>query len=55
MVEAHIGGGYERGLDTAVKLTQLLNQQMDKPVRLTGPGVFQALENLLVTPIGRSG
>ncbi|GAP22560.1 glycosyltransferase family 4 protein [Leptolinea tardivitalis] len=38
MVEAHIGGGYERGLDTAVKLTQLLNQQMDKPVRLTVAG-----------------
>ncbi len=38
MVEAHIGGGYERGLDTAVKLTQLLNRQMDKPVRLTVAG-----------------
>jgi glycosyltransferase involved in cell wall biosynthesis len=38
MVEAHIGGGYERGLDTAVKLTQLLNQQMDKPVRLAVAG-----------------
>jgi glycosyltransferase involved in cell wall biosynthesis len=38
MVEAHIGGGYERGLDTAVKLTQMLNQQMDKPVRLTVAG-----------------
>jgi glycosyltransferase involved in cell wall biosynthesis len=38
MVEAHIGGGYERGLDTAVKLTQILNQQMDKPVRLTVAG-----------------
>ncbi|NMB53280.1 MAG: glycosyltransferase family 4 protein [Leptolinea sp.] len=38
MVEAHIGGGYERGLDTAVKLTQLLNQQCDRPVRLTVAG-----------------
>lgn len=38
MVEAHIGGGYERGLDTAVKLTQMLNQQMDKPVRLAVAG-----------------
>lgn len=38
MVEAHIGGGYERGLDTAVKLTQVLNRRMDKPVRLTVAG-----------------
>ena len=38
MVEAHVGGGYERGLDTAVRLTQLLNQQLDKPVRLTVAG-----------------
>lgn len=38
MVEAHIGGGYERGLDTAVKLAQILNRQMDKPVRLTVAG-----------------
>jgi glycosyltransferase involved in cell wall biosynthesis len=41
MVEAHIGGGYERGLDTAVKLTHLLNQQMDRPVRLTVAGNVQ--------------
>lgn len=41
MVEAHIGGGYERGLDTAVKMTHLLNQQMDKPVRLTVAGNVQ--------------
>ncbi len=38
MVEAHIGGGYERGLDTAVKLTQQLNQMIDKPVRLMVAG-----------------
>lgn len=38
MVEAHIGGGYERGLDTAVRLTQLLNQQADRPVRLMVAG-----------------
>jgi glycosyltransferase involved in cell wall biosynthesis len=38
MVEAHVGGGYERGLDTAVRLTQYLNQQMDKSVRLTVAG-----------------
>jgi glycosyltransferase involved in cell wall biosynthesis len=41
MVEAHIGGGYERGLNTAVKMTSLLNQQMDKPVRLTVAGNVQ--------------
>ncbi|MEI8130955.1 MAG: glycosyltransferase family 4 protein [Leptolinea sp.] len=41
MVEAHIRGGYERGLDSAVRLTQLLNQQMDKPVRLTVAGSLQ--------------
>lgn len=41
MVEAHVGGGYERGLDTAVRLTQLLNQQLDKPVRLTVAGNVQ--------------
>jgi glycosyltransferase involved in cell wall biosynthesis len=41
MVEAHIGGGYERGLDTAVKMTYLLNQQLDKPVRLTVAGNVQ--------------
>jgi glycosyltransferase involved in cell wall biosynthesis len=42
MVEAHVGGGYERGLDTAVRLTQLLNQQLDKPVRLTVAGNVDA-------------
>ncbi|HEX7557179.1 MAG TPA: glycosyltransferase family 4 protein [Leptolinea sp.] len=41
MVEAHVGGGYERGLDTAVRLTQILNQQMDKPVRLSVAGNVQ--------------
>jgi glycosyltransferase involved in cell wall biosynthesis len=38
MIEAQIGGGYESGLDTAVKMTQLLNQKMDKPVRLIVAG-----------------
>jgi glycosyltransferase involved in cell wall biosynthesis len=41
MVEAHVGGGYESGLDTAVRLTQTLSQQVDKPVRLTVAGNVQ--------------
>lgn len=38
MIEAQIGGGYESGLDTAVTMTRMLNQQLDKPVRLTVVG-----------------
>ena len=34
MVEGHLGGGYEQGLITGVKLVHLLNQRMDRPVEL---------------------
>lgn len=34
LVEGHHGGGYDQGLLNAVKLVQLLNQRMDKPVEL---------------------
>ena len=38
VVEGHLGGGYEQGLKTAVRLTELLNRRMDKPVELTVAG-----------------
>jgi glycosyltransferase involved in cell wall biosynthesis len=34
LVEGHLGGGYEQGLFSAVKLTKLLNQRLDKKVEL---------------------
>lgn len=34
VVEGHLGGGYEQGLLNAVRLVQLLNPRMDKPVEL---------------------
>lgn len=38
VVEGHLGGGYEQGLKTAVRMTELLNRRMDKPVELTVAG-----------------
>jgi glycosyltransferase involved in cell wall biosynthesis len=34
VVEGHLGGGYEQGLENAIALTRHLNTQMDKPVEL---------------------
>lgn len=38
VVEGHFGGGYEQGLHTAVRMTELLNRRMDRPVELTVVG-----------------
>lgn len=38
MVEAHISGGYEQGLDNAVRLVQILSSQTDKKVELVVAG-----------------
>ncbi len=38
VVEGHLGGGYDQGLATAVRLVDLLNRRMDKPVELCVAG-----------------
>jgi len=38
VVEGHLGGGYDQGLVTAVRLVELLNHRMDKMVRLMVAG-----------------
>jgi glycosyltransferase involved in cell wall biosynthesis len=38
MVEAHISGGYEQGLENAVRLVQILSHQTDKKVELVVAG-----------------
>jgi glycosyltransferase involved in cell wall biosynthesis len=34
LVEAHVGGGYERGLENAIRLVQLLGPKVSQPVEL---------------------
>ena len=38
VVEGHLGGGYDQGLESAAKLVKLLNRRMDKPVELAVAG-----------------
>jgi len=34
LVEAHVSGGYEKGLESAIHLTQMLGQKVSQPVEL---------------------
>ena len=38
VVEGHLGGGYDQGLESAAKLVELLNRRMDRPVELAVAG-----------------
>ncbi len=44
LVEAHVGGGYEKGLENAIRLTQMLTQQVPQAVELMVVG--QVAEDL---------
>lgn len=38
LVEGHLGGGYEQGLESAVKLVEILSERLDKKVELVVAG-----------------
>ncbi|MCX6056245.1 MAG: glycosyltransferase family 4 protein [Chloroflexi bacterium] len=51
LVEGHYGGGYEQGLDSAVRMVRLLNQRLTKKVELQVVGsVPERLKNVYKDP-----